>query len=280
MPAKRASTVGSRSSWVMIQNSPPRIACSTRSATCAGVCPVGPVKPSRIISRTDSAISVRSSTPKDSGRLRSDSMTFVSTELGQSTLTPIGISSMAISCARVSEIETTAALVAQYGPMKATPVSRPPIDAVFTTWAGVPCLRMIGRNVWMPCTTPQKFTSTTHRQSSRVWSLIRLNVETPALLHNTSTRPNRSSVVAASRSTAATSATSAVTASASPPVARMPAATASAPSLSRSATTTAEPSAAKVSASARPMPLAAPVTTATWPVPIRPTSASLMCSLP
>ena len=43
------------------------------------------------------------------------------------------------------------------------------------------------------------------RQSSRVWSRNRLKVETPALLHSTSTRPKRSSVVAASRSTAAAS---------------------------------------------------------------------------
>ena len=95
------------------------------SATCAGVCPVGPVKPSRIISRTDSAISVRCSTPSAAGRLRSDSITLVSTELGHSTLTPIGVSSMASSCASVSEIETTAALVAQYGPMNGGAAEQP-----------------------------------------------------------------------------------------------------------------------------------------------------------
>src|SRR5580704_7244281 len=89
--------------------------------------------------------------------------------------------------------------------MKATPLRSPAIDAVLTMCAGVPWSRMIGTKVCTPCTTPQKLTPTTHRQSSRVWSLIRLNVETPALLHNTSTRPNRSSVVAASRSTSAAS---------------------------------------------------------------------------
>ena len=64
------------------------------------------------MSRTASAISVRCSTPSASGRPRSDSITLVSTELGQSTLTPIGSSSMASSCASVSEIDTMAALVA------------------------------------------------------------------------------------------------------------------------------------------------------------------------
>ena len=56
-----------------------------------------------------------------------------------------------------------------------------------------------------PWTTPHRLTSKTHRQSSSVWSRSRLNVDTPALLHSTSTRPNRSSVVAASASTAAAS---------------------------------------------------------------------------
>ena len=31
--------------------------------------------------------------------------------------------------------------------MKATPLSRPAIDAVLTMWAGVPCSRMIGMKV-------------------------------------------------------------------------------------------------------------------------------------
>ena len=56
----------------------------------------------------------------------------------------------ASSCASVSEIDTTATLVAQYGPMNATPLSSPPIDAVLTMWPGVPCSRMIGRNVVHP----------------------------------------------------------------------------------------------------------------------------------
>ena len=87
---------------------------------------------------------------------------------------------------------------------------------------------MIGTKLCSPWTTPQRLTSKTQRQSSSVWSRIRLNVETPALLHSTSTRPNRASVPAANRSTAAASATFTSIASASPPDARMPAATASA----------------------------------------------------
>ena len=82
--------------------------------------------------------------------------------------------------------------------MNATPLRSPAIDAVLTMCAGVPCSRMIGRKVCTPWITPHRLTPKTHRQSSSVWSWIRLNVETPALLHSTSTRPNRSSVVAAS----------------------------------------------------------------------------------
>ena len=110
----------------------------------------------------------------------------------------------------------------------------------------------------MPWTTPQRLTWTTQRQSSRVWSAIWLKVETPALLHSTSTRPNRSIVAAASRvDRRPRRRRRPRTASASPPASTDAAATAAASSPSRSATTTAEPSAANRSASARPMPLAA-----------------------
>ena len=81
-------------------------------ATVAGVKPVGPVNESRIVRRKVSAGSVRCSTPSERGRPRSDSITRVSTELGHSTLTPIGAPSSASSWASVSEIETTATLVA------------------------------------------------------------------------------------------------------------------------------------------------------------------------
>src|SRR6266511_573032 len=163
--------------------------------------------------------------------------------------------------------------------MKTTPLRSPAMEAVLTMWAGVPCRRMTGTKLCSPWTTPHTLTSKTQRQSSSVWSRSRLNVDTPALLHNTSTRPNRSSVVAASPSTAAAPETSTVTAAASPPVAWMPDATTSASAPSRSATTTAEPAAANSSARARPMPLAAPVTTATRPGPITSFDDSAM-SLP
>ena len=81
--------------------------------------------------------------------------------------------------------------------MNATPLSSPAMDAVLTMWARVPCSRMMGRKLCKPWTTPHRLTSKTHRQSSSVWSRNKLNVDTPALLHSTSTRPNRSSVVAA-----------------------------------------------------------------------------------
>jgi hypothetical protein len=127
-----------------------------------------------------------------------------------------------------------------------------------------------------PVMTPHRLTSNTQCQSSRVWSCSRLNMDTPALLHRTSTRLNRSSVDAASWSSAAASETSTVSATAEPPAARMPVATLSASVPSRSATTTAEPAAANASARACPIPLAAPVTTATRPSPITSFEGSVM----
>ena len=89
-----------------------QLSLSTIVATASGVLPVGPVNESRIINRTASPISVRCSAPNAAGRLRSDSITFVFTELGSSTLTPIGDVSICSSCCNVSEIDTTATFVA------------------------------------------------------------------------------------------------------------------------------------------------------------------------
>ncbi len=74
----------------------PELAAADRLAARARrpvpvVSPVGPVKPSLDHqSHRSRASSVRCSTPSAVGRLRSDSITLVSTELGHSTLTPIG----------------------------------------------------------------------------------------------------------------------------------------------------------------------------------------------
>ena len=141
--------------------------------------------------------------------------------------------------------------------MKATPLSRPAMDAVFTMCAGEPCSRRIGRKLWMPWTTPQRLTCTTQRQSSRVWSAIWLKVDTPALLHSTSTRPNRSIVDGREPGDIGRVADVDPHRLGLAARSRMPAATTAAASPSRSATTTAEPSATNRSASARPMPLAA-----------------------
>src|SRR2546423_2448673 len=127
--AQRASTPACSLEWVMTQNRPVRIASSVIAATAAGVSPVGPVNEPRIASRNDSAASVRCSMPSAAGRPRSDSMTRVSTELGHSTLTPMGDPSSCSSMASVSETDTTATLVAAYGPMKITPLNSPALEA-------------------------------------------------------------------------------------------------------------------------------------------------------
>ena len=154
----------------MIQNSTGADGGERPSGDLAGVSPVGPVNESRIIRRMDSAISVRCSTPIAAGRPRSDSITRVSTELGHSTLTPIGSCGDGQLLAQRLGDRHHRHLGGGVGTDEATPLSSPAIDAVLTMWAGVPWLRMMGRKLCSPWTTPQRLTSKTQRQSSRVWS--------------------------------------------------------------------------------------------------------------
>src|SRR5258708_294328 len=134
------------------------------------------------------------------------------------------------------------------------------MDAVLTTWPSS-CCSSNGTNDRTPCTTPQKFTPTTHCQSARLASQTEapLVSATPALLHTTCTAPNVSSVVSANRWTSSARDTSQRTPTTSaPPERKRCSATASTPS-STSARTTFIPSAANRSASPKPMPLAPPV---------------------
>ena len=88
---------------------------------------------------------------------------------------------------------------------------------------------------------------------------------TPALLCRMSSRPNASTVSAINRLTSSTSETSARTNAASPPAARIAAATAVPVSSLMSETTTRAPSSAIFVAVALPIPWPAPVTIATLP---------------
>ena len=87
-----------------------------------------------------------------------------------------------------------------------------------------------------------------------------------ALLNAASRRPNTVTAWSTTSRIDATSVTSAPTASARPPRAWMPSATALSAVVSRAARTTAAPAAANASAVAAPIPLLAPATSATRPL--------------
>ena len=259
--AKRASNAGVRSEWVITQKRSVRMASTTAAATSPGSLPTSLVICAQIAARHPSAISVRASGAMPAGRLRSASIICVLVALGHSTDTPIGSPAMATSWRSVSESDTTPTLLTAYGPMNATPLRIPATDAVFTMCAGVPCARITGRNVCTVLIGPQRFTPSTQRQSSMVWSAIALKVDTPAMLASTSTRPCRPSTASRSASTDARSDTSVRTASAP----GISAAAASSAEASTSTSTGWAPRAATAWASARPIPLAPPVTTTTFP---------------
>ena len=74
----------------------------------------------------------------------------------------------------------------------------PATDAVFTTWPPSGFSTSIGMNECSPCTTPQRFTPSTHCQSASVWSTMNPPPPTPALLQSTCTVPKRSRTASAS----------------------------------------------------------------------------------
>src|SRR5689334_12170948 len=140
---------------------------------------------------------------------------FVFTHPGHSTETLTCGAVIASSWYSVSEIATTACLLALYGPMKGGATS-PAIDAVFTMCASG-CWISNGTNVRTPCTTPQRFTPRTHSQVESGVSHEIPPPPTPALLQKTCTAPNCRIVSAASASTCAESVTSVATPATSMP---------------------------------------------------------------
>src|SRR5947209_975328 len=134
---------------------------------------------------------------------------FVLTQPGQSTDTFTCGAIIASSWNSVSEIATTACLLALYGAMNGAATS-PATDAVFTMWASGCCINN-GTNVRMPCTTPQRFTPRTHSHVDSGISQESPPPPTPALLQAMCTAPNRSTAAAASASTCVGSVTSVTT---------------------------------------------------------------------
>src|SRR5262245_10300322 len=184
----------------------------------------------------------------------------VRTHPGQSTLTP---TPNGLSCAAsASDMATTANLLATYG-LNHAPVSIPAMEAVLTMWPPSPWARMCGTKAAMPCRTPIRLTSSTHRQVSG--EALSPSPPTPALLQTTWMLPNASKDAVAARSTLAQSATSQATPrTPGPTPSRLSTAAASA-SASMSASMTFMPACANARPSARPMPLAPPVTNAALP---------------
>ncbi len=121
---------------------------------------------------------------------------------------------------------------------------------------------------------PLALTAKHRSQSSSVASITEPLLFTPALLYNTSTRPNSLLIWANALSTWAGSAMSAPTATALPPAPAISAAVSLAASAAMSTSATAAPSRANNSAAARPIPDPAPVTTATLPASLPVISAS------
>ena len=132
---------------------------------------------------------------RSAGRFRSALWIRLGTGPGQSTVTPTSTPTVASSSTSVSESPTTACFEAVYAPLPPPGIgARPAIDAVLTT-CPLPCRIRCGTNARMPLTTPSRFTSRVHRQSSGDCSHTgSRGVTMPALLQTTSTRPKSSRV--------------------------------------------------------------------------------------
>src|SRR5713226_8002862 len=85
-------------------------------------------------------------------------------------------------------------------------------------WPPSPWARICGRKVRMPCNTPIRLTSSTHRQLSSEILSMPPPAATPALLQTTWTFPNASHDASAARSTLTGSATSQLTPRISGPI--------------------------------------------------------------
>ena len=113
---------------------------------------------------------------------------------------------------------------------------------------------------------PFRLIARTSSHSCSDISVTEPSLPMPALLINTSTRPNSCRLVSTIRSTSSGLVTSALTGTARPPLAPASTATASAFAPSRSATTTTAPSRTNPSEIALPMPEPPPVTMQHFPV--------------
>ena len=150
-------------------------------------------------------------------------------------------------------------------------LSSPAIDAVLTMWPSNPgsacaAASIIGVKQRMPCTTPIRFTPSTHSQSFNVFSQIRPPHATPALLNTKCGTPKRACVAAASACTCSAWDTSTRDASTAAPIASISIRACSSASCCTSAITTCMPSRAAMRDVSRPKPEAAPVITAVRPL--------------
>src|SRR5438132_12565492 len=143
---------------------------------------------------------------------------FVLTQPGHSTETFTCGALSASSWCSVSEIATTACLLALYGPMNGA-ATRPATEAVFTMCASVCCISN-GTQARTPWITPHRFTPITHSQVDSGTSHDKPPPPTPALLQKTCTPEKRSTAAAANASICAGSVTSVTIPSTSAPASR------------------------------------------------------------
>ncbi len=143
--------------------------------------------------------------------------------------------------------------------------------AVFTMWprqAGsfLAAASIMGVNRRTPCTTPHRFTPSTHSQSFTEFSQIRPPEPTPALLNTKCGAPKVFSTSAASASICSLLDTSTLRDSTFTPVASISAVALSSASCCTSTSTRFMPSFAPMRAHSRPKPEPAPVSTAVLPL--------------
>ncbi len=181
---------------------------------------------------------------------------------GWTAVTPTWWPATSISSRIASVMPRTAYFDALYMHWPGIEIS-PKSEEMLTRWPSPESIRC-GRNSFVPCTTPQKFTPMIQSMSFISRSTKLPASATPALLTTTLTRPNSCDHASAYAANASRSATS-----------RRSLRTSGAPAFSASATVSASPSSstsdsasraplrARSSASARPMPEPAPVMTTT-----------------
>ena len=136
------------------------------------------------------------------GRLRWLCVMPVGTKNGHSTDAPTCSVTSCRSWYSVSLRLTTACLLTLYTPMLGA-FTMPAMLAVLTMWprhcgSRAAASSIIGVNTRTPCTTPIRFTPSTHSQSLRLFSQISPPEPTPALLNTRCGAPKRSNAAAPS----------------------------------------------------------------------------------